>query len=69
MSEFEDIFTSDLATGVFIWASFAMLSLYAVAAIWIFKSKRARKTTVGDGRSTFMAPPQAAWRIQNSSRS
>ena len=69
MMEFEDIFTSDLATGVFIWASFAMLVVYAAAAIWMLTSKRGHKTTLADRRSTFTAPPQAAWRIQNSSRS
>ncbi len=69
MMEFEDIFTSDLATSVFIWTSISMLIVYAVAAIWILTSKRERKTTFADRRSMFTTPPQAVWRIQNSSRS
>ena len=69
MMEFEDIFTSDLATGVFIWASFAMLSLYAVAAIWILRSKRGRQPTLAGRRSAFHASARTDWRLQSSNRS
>ena len=68
MMEFVDIFTSDLATGVFIWASFAMLIVYAVAAIWILRSKRGQPTLAGR-RSAFHASARTDWRLQSSNRS